>query len=212
MRVFHFLRKSLVILFLIASLSLNVATVAFSSVAMFVSAAFEAVTGAASVVGRTTRSLDAKTREVDALRRPQTVKYRGQQRLVSEAVQDTTGRVYRRTAAAAIRSTSSMAAEAIPVIGIAAIVGITAWDLKDSCETMKDLRELEQAFSPDAATEPEVGEVCGMTVPTKDEVYQSVRASPRLAWQAAMTYVPELPEFKLPTFRDVMFWDESDEK
>lgn len=199
-------------LFLIASLSLNVATVAFSSVAMFVSAAFEAVTGTASVMGKTTRSLDAKTKEINAQKRPKTVKYRGQQRLMSEAVQDTTSRVYRRSAAAAIRSTSSMAAEAIPVIGIAAIVGITAWDLKDSCDTMKDLRELEQAFSPDAAIEPEVGEVCGMTMPTQDEVYQSVRSSPRLAWQAAKSYVRELPEFKLPTFRDLMFWDISDEK
>lgn len=212
MRLFRFLRTTIMVLLLVGSVSLNVATVAFTSVAMVLSTAFEAVTGAASVVGGANRSLDAKTKEVEALRRSQTVRYRGQQKLVSEAVQDTTTRVARRTAAAAIRSTSSMAAEAIPVIGIAAIVGITAWDLKDSCDTMKDLRELEQAFSPDAAIEAEVGEVCGMTVPTKDDVYQSVRSSPRLAWQAAKSYVPELPEFKLPTFRDLMFWDISDEK
>lgn len=209
MRLFRFLRTTIMVLLLVGSVSLNVATVAFTSVAMVLSTAFEAVTGAASVVGGANRSLDAKTKEVEALRRSQTVRYRGQQKLVPEAVQDTTTRVARRTAAGAVRNTSSIAAEAIPVVGIAAIVALTAWDLKDSCDTMRDLQELQRSFSLEVLNEPEVTEVCGMKVPTKEEVYRSVKTAPGLAWQSATALLPELPEFTAPAWSlpSLNFWD-----
>ncbi|MEZ0468925.1 hypothetical protein [Phaeobacter sp. SYSU ZJ3003] len=205
--------KTLVLTIALAgSLTLNVASVAFSSVAMLVSGAYEAVTGAASVVGRKDRRMaslsddlarkDAKlnelTDEVASLRGAKTVPYRGQKRALSEAVEDTATRVSRRTVTGAARNAGSVVAEAIPFAGIVAIIGVTAWDLKDSCDTMKDLHELEKAFNPEAAAGQEQDEVCGLAVPTKDEIWASVKSSPGEAWKAATSYVPDLPKLTTP--------------
>ncbi len=190
---------------LAGSVTMNVATVAFSSVAMLVSGAFEAVTGAASVAGSLRRDLDVKTRrvasltdEVATLKNPKSVTYRGQKRLLAEAVEDTAARVSRRTAAGAARNAGSVVAEAIPVAGVAVVLGVTAWDLKDACDTMTDLHELELAFNPSVSPDPEASEVCGLTVPTKDEVWTTVKASPGVAWEVAASYLPDLPEFTVP--------------
>ncbi|MDO6523968.1 hypothetical protein Q4578_20465 [Shimia thalassica] len=224
------------------SLGLNVATVAIGSVATLVSSAYEAVTGAVSVVGQrnrdlaakdkqlaakskqlkvnsqqlntTTKQLDAKTKqvaslsdEVAGLKKPKVVSYRGQPRLLSTAVEDTAERISRRTVSGATRNASSVVAEAIPFWGIAVIVGVTAWDLTDACATMYDLHQLELAFNPDAAADPEVTEVCGMTVPTKEEVWLAVKSSPGAAWAAAKDAVPDIPDFSDITTIDWTFWN-----
>ena len=195
---------------LAGSVVMNVATVAFSSVAMRVSGAYEVVTGAASVLGARDRKInnlsddlvrkEAKvvslTDEVADLRTPKSVTYRGQKRLLAEAVEDTAARVSRRTAAGAARNAGSVVAEAIPVAGVAVVLGVTAWDLKDACDTMTDLHELELAFDSEATSG--ASEVCGLTVPTKDEVWAIVKASPGVAWDAAAAYVPDLPELSIP--------------
>jgi hypothetical protein len=205
---------------LAGSVVMNVATVAFSSVAMLVSGAYEVVTGVASVMGAKDRRItnlsddlarkEAKiislTDEVATLRTPKSVTYRGQKRLLAEAVEDTAGRVSRRTAAGAARNAGSVVAEAIPFAGIAVVLGVTAWDLKDSCDTMKDLHELELAFNPATSPDPEASEVCGLRVPTKDEVWAAVKASPSVAWSTASSYVPDLPELSMPKI-DWTFWN-----
>ncbi len=86
------------------------------------------------------------------------------------------------------------------------IIGVTAWDLKEACATMGDLHELELAFNPDAATDPDESEVCGLKVPTKEEVWRAVKSSPGQAWSAAKALVPDLPEFKKPKI-DWRFWN-----
>ena len=207
------LRTIVLVVMLVGSLSVNVASVAFSSVAMLVSGAYEAVTGVASVVGAKDRRLaslsddlarkEAKiaglSDEVASLRAAKKVPYRGQRRLLSEAVEDTATRVSRRTVSGAARNAGSVVAEAIPFAGIAVLLGVTAWDLKDSCDTMKDLHELEKAFNPGATSTPETEKVCGLKVPTKDEVWEVVKSSPRNAWLTAKGYLPDLPELKLPS-------------
>ena len=207
------LRTFVLVVMLVGSLTLNVASVAFSSVAMLVSGAYEAVTGVASVVGAKDRRVaslsddlarkEAKiaglSDEVASLRTMKKVPYRGQKRLLSEAVEDTATRVSRRTVSGAARNAGSVVAEAIPFAGIAVVLGVTAWDIKDSCDTMKDLHELEKAINPEAASALEAEEVCGLTVPSKDEVWKAVQSSPGDAWLTAKEYLPHLPEFKLPS-------------
>jgi hypothetical protein len=213
-------RTLVLVAVLAGSVVMNVATVAFSSVAMLVSGAYEAVTGVASVLGAKDRKItnlsddlvrkEAKivslSDEVVTLKAPKTVTYRGQKRLLAEAVEDTAGRVSRRTAAGAARNAGSVVAEAIPVAGVAVVLGVTAWDIKDSCDTMKDLHELELAFNPATSPDPEASEVCGLTVPTKGEVWAAVKASPGKAWDAAAAYVPDLPELSIPSI-DWTFWN-----
>lgn len=89
-------------------------------------------------------------------------------------------------------------------MGIAVIIGVTAWDVKDSCETMKDLHKLNVAFNPETAIAPEAMDVCGLEVPTKAEVLKAIQSSPGTAWETAKKYVPDLPELNMPSW---LFWN-----
>ena len=44
----------------------------------------------------------------------------------------------------ALRNVATMPAEVLPFIGVGVVVGITALEIKEACETMKDLEELNQ--------------------------------------------------------------------
>jgi Skp family chaperone for outer membrane proteins len=224
MRLFRIARRLALATLLIASLALNLATVAFEAVATVLSSAYETVTGFGSVSGDLKREakvkdkkmasmsdeLTAKDRriaslsdEVTSLKKPKAVSYRGQKWQLNEAVEDTAERVAKRTARGATRNVASVFAESVPVVGIAAVVGVTAWELKDACDTMKDLRELELAFNPDTTLDPDVSEVCGLEVPSKEVVWQTVKASPGKAWAAAKEYVPDLPDIEVPDLPDL---------
>lgn len=197
----------------VAMLMLNIATVAFSFVATAVSAAFEAVTGVSSVTTNLRNEIKTKDRriaslsdEVAGLKTSRAVTYRGQKAAISEAVEDTTQRIGRRTAIGSSRNFGSMFGEAIPFYGIAVVVAATTWEMHDACETMKDLHQLDVSFNPDNATPVDHSEVCGSTVPTKEELWLSVKESPGEAWRKAKDAMPELPEFEAPKV-NWTFWN-----
>lgn len=121
------------------------------------------------------------------------VNYRGQARHAREAVKDTSGRLARRVTLASSRNVASVFAEALPFVGVGVIVGATVWELKDSCEMMNDLHELDVAFNPESAIDGT--EVCGMGVPTQDEIWKKINESPEDAWEAAKASIPDLPDF-----------------
>jgi Skp family chaperone for outer membrane proteins len=142
----------------------------------------------------------------DVARQADTIVYRGARTSLSEAVLDTNGRIARRTATAATRNASSVVAEAIPYLGIAAMLAVTTYDLKDSCDTIKDLHALDVAIDPAKEFGEEETAVCGLGVPNKDEVWQKVKTGSEEAWISAGEYLPSLPEFSLPSWRDLKFW------
>ena len=180
-------RTVFLVLFLLGSLALNVATVTVQSVALGVSAVVSAVAGASAVLPEF-----------------RTVKYRGQSKRLVEAVEDTSKRIAKRTVAAASWNAGSVVAEAIPVAGVAVVLGVTAWDLKDSCDTMADLYVLEQATVNSSDLEEDARRVCGLEVPSKEEVWASIKASPGKAWNAAGSYIPDLPDMPdLPTLPSI---------
>jgi hypothetical protein len=127
------------------------------------------------------------------------VAYRGQSKLLKEAVGDTVTRVSRRTAVAATRNVAAVFGEGIPVFGVGVAVAVTAYELKDGCDTLTDLRELELALDPDTVVSAEKVEACGTQVPSREEVWASVKSSPGDAWEGVQHYVPELPELGLET-------------
>ena len=67
-----------------------------------------------------------------------------------------------------------MGFEAAPLIGTAAIVGITALELRDLCETAKDMDALNRALNPDEATDVDRTAVCSIAVPTREELQYKV--------------------------------------
>jgi len=138
---------------MVMSLGFNVAVVGFASVSEIASGIYDSVTGTYSAMTKMRNRALAQERrvaslsaEAASLRRANSVVYRGEKRLLTEAITDTSGRIARRTGIAASRNASSVVAEAIPYIGIAAMLGVTAYDFKDSCDTMRDLHALNVAI------------------------------------------------------------------
>jgi hypothetical protein len=105
---------------------------------------------------------------------------------VSAARSATTKQISKRLATRAVRNaarnSSSVFAEVIPGIGYAVVLGVTALDLHDACETLKDMNELNRAFDHE---EVDQAKVCGLRVPKKAEVVAKIKEGPRAIYNAA---------------------------
>jgi len=104
-----------------------------------------------------------------------------------------------------------MPGEAIPYLGTAIIVGVTALEISDLCATLKDMTALKKAFSPDLLETDEELEVCSIKVPSKEEIIATVKASPQKAWIAAKEASPSWEEIKNMEMPDVNWSDLLDE-
>jgi len=128
----------------------------------------------------------------DAIRHSQ-VLYRGQTIKAADAVAHHASRVTRRITISSLRNVSSIAAESLPAIGVTAIVGVTALELRDACEAIKDVQELNLAFNPGSAPLEDASTVCSLEVPSADELRASVKRYPGQAWESARAYTSTLP-------------------
>lgn len=128
-------------------------------------------------VGRLTAELDAA----------QWVELNGKRVPVRMAVTETSRGIRDRTARVASANLGSMVGEAIPFYGLAIIVAATTYELKSSCDSMRDMYELEMALGVAKANDQQVREICGMQVqvPTKEEIWQKIKNSPSTVWIAA---------------------------
>ena len=151
----------LIILLFTLSLSLNVAMLANQAVFAMASSAFTALTDMPTAASK----IHPKNTKVN---------FKGKKVTVAQAVGSTTNGVKRRAAKTAVRSVSAMAFEAAPLIGTAAIIGITALELRDLCETAKDMDALNRALNPDEATDVDRTAVCSIAVPTREELQYKV--------------------------------------
>jgi hypothetical protein len=126
------------------------------------------------------------------------VNFRGRRVAVSEAVEQTADRISQRARNSASREVASMAGESLPWIGTAVIVGVTALELNDLCETLIDMNELKRAFDPSLDPKEGAATVCSIEVPTRRELWETAKASPGLAWERARAAAPSmeaLPDF-----------------
>jgi DNA anti-recombination protein RmuC len=96
----------------------------------------------------------------------------------AEAVQKASKRMATRSVAGATRNITSLAGQAIPLFGTTLIVGVTAWDIHDFCQNIKDLNELSDVFEHHLEDQDTV---CGMEVPTKEKIMADAREN----WQEA---------------------------
>ncbi len=224
-------RTILLVIGLLISLAVNVASFTVNAVSTAISTVVEGVTGVKTLVSSinqsqadlTTAGLSAKKlekelaektakleaekvariaaeaekmalkTELTGLRAGKKVMIDGAEKTVEEAVALTTSRVRNRTVKLAAADLSATAGQAIPWIGVGVVVAATAYDLDMSCQTMKDMKALEQALDPTAVDDGDVSQVCGMKVPTADEVWEAVKASPGQAWNAAASVLSGLP-------------------
>lgn len=124
------------------------------------------------------------------------VTFRGRKAAVSEAVSETADLISTRSRKSATREIGSMAGESLPWIGTAVIVGVTAMEIRDLCETIRDMNALKRAFNPDLEPGSDEKTVCSMAVPSRDEVWAAAKASPALAWEMASDLAPSLQDVR----------------
>lgn len=135
----------------------------------------------------------ALRQEVADLKAERLVTYRGNKRLIKDAVSDTSRRISTRTATGASRNLAATFGEAWPVAGAAVIVAATTAELYDACVIMQDLHELDVAFNPEAAFGADAQDVCGLRVPTAEEIWEKIKSSPGEVWRMATEALPGLP-------------------
>lgn len=182
--------KPALVLFLVASLGLNVAMLTISGV-------YAAVSAAVSTVGITT----VAAREAgEKLARHNATRKLGR---------ETAEKVTRRMQRGAARSIVSVGGEAIPVVGVAVIAGALVYEVRESCETAADMAGLEAAlavaegFDLEAAQQAAIEEFdCTAMIraelpeyddlPDREAIWAQVKASPQAAWKAASDQYTEL--------------------
>lgn len=106
---------------------------------------------------------------------------------------------------------SSLVGKAIPYAGTVVSVADVGLDVAMTCDLMKEMDALQLALLPNEVTGAETSKICGMKVPSADEVWQMVKSSPAQAWNASRAvltslpdHMPDLPEISWP---DVSFPD-----
>lgn len=182
---------------LVSAIALNIAT-------LTVGAVFGAMS---SLVGSAAALVTTKNVTVRGRHQGRMVKLGAKNNAMKTQVRNTTTRISRRIATATARNTSSVFAESIPYAGIGVIAAVTAWEIRDACETMKDLHNLNVAFDPDTANDVDHAEVCGTEVPSKEEIITSVKNAPGKAWAKAEAWFQDPDKFSgLPAVRS---WDET---
>lgn len=84
---------------------------------------------------------------------------------------------------AATRSALSAPAEAVPYLGMLAVVGFTAWEIRDYCATIRDMDEIQGAIDGgDPQNEP-------------TDCEGQVRRSLQEQWDEWRKHMPDLPEW-----------------
>jgi len=131
------------------------------------------------------------------------VLHRGRKVAVSEAVDLTADGISKRAVKTSSREITSMAGQAVPYLGTAVIVGVTALELKDLCDTIKDMNELKRAFNPDLQPSEDEATVCSVKIASKEEIWDSVKSSPGQAYAAAREALPSLEDIKNYEFPNV---------
>jgi hypothetical protein len=183
-------RRFAVLIAVAAMLALNVATLAMPAAAGF-------ATGLLARAG--VHVAVAPRAEVEAARRAT--------RDLARAARAAKRSVGRRVARGALRNVGAVAAESLPYLGVAAIVGFTALELKDACDTMKELEALEaelEALAPSEAasspeTTPDAAEVCGLEVPSREVLVERAAEAPREVWEEAGKLAENgLPDASIP--------------
>ncbi|NBZ89780.1 hypothetical protein [Stagnihabitans tardus] len=101
---------------------------------------------------------------------------------------------------------SSLVGKAIPYAGTVVSVADAGLDIAMTCDMMREMDLMQGAILSDATTTAETDKVCGMKVPTVDEVWQAVRSSPGEAWSAAQGILSALPD-RMPDIPDIA-WPE----
>lgn len=95
-------------------------------------------------------------------------------------------RMRQRIRTTTLANVAAVGGEALPYFGIGIIVGATAYEVKEACATMSDIYELQLALDPEEAQPDDRDAVCGLQVPTREELWEGIKNTPGAAWDTAV--------------------------
>lgn len=95
--------------------------------------------------------------------------------LTRTRVDQTSARIVHRNRSRAQRTVAMLASEAFPYVGIPLLLAETGWELADLCASTRDMIELRQHLGIDGPAEEDSDYVCGMRVPSIDELWDRIR-------------------------------------
>ena len=180
---FRILRVLLRILFSRLSIFLVMATllVASHTVTFIADLTYDAI----SKVAQYTPMKQVRPRSAAALR-TENAALRTQARVQREATRDSLKAIQSRTRRTALANVAAAGGEALPFFGVAVIVGATGYEMHEACATMQDLHDLQLLVSPEDADAEDRDAVCGIEVPTKEELWEGIKSAPGAAWDSAV--------------------------
>ncbi len=218
-------RTMVMVLVLVVSLAANAALFVGGVLYNVIDEALESVTGLATATGKQRKASDELKRKnrqlVDRNRKLQngmTKVRRKNGRLAGRMARLRTEtnvavkRTVARSAKAAVRAVATAPGKALPGVGTAVVVGATAWEIKDLCDTIRDMKAIQREIDPSKSHAEDEQTVCGMEVPTEEEILSLIKMAPQNAWQRSREFLtglnPLTPELatKLKTELD-QWWN-----
>jgi len=134
---------------------------------------------------------------------------------IEDAIASTSKNIAKRAAGGAARNLASMPAQRLPWLGLATMIGVTGWDIHDACATTNELDMLNKAINPEKPIDLEVEKICGIEIPTSEEILEAAKTSPKNVWDQAKKWVPNAEDFKDFEFSEIDWsdkWESTKEK
>lgn len=100
-------------------------------------------------------------------------------RLVAVAGKGFSRNLARRTFSRVSRHIAAAGGAAVPYVGAGVLSGMARMDVRDGCEILEELNDLNRALDLDAV---ETSKVCGLQVPTSEQILAQVLANWRTAY------------------------------
>ncbi len=149
---------------------------------------------------QTRQELFASQNKVFSMR-TRTVHYRGKEAKLADAIVDHTRRTRLRLIYAAQRTLAALPTESLPLIGTGISVGVTAWEIKDACDALKDNHELEIAFDDNAVFPEDALVICAQELPNKQEIVLMIKHAPAVTWNKTQATYYRLKS-AIPSWKD----------
>ena len=95
------------------------------------------------------------------------------------------------------RSILTAPGKALPYAGIAIVGGLTMWEIKDLCATIRDMDEIQKAAGvPEAEVGSELIDYCARPDLAVEHAVGTWKSYPREEWNEYKKYVPDLPDWE----------------
>jgi hypothetical protein len=100
--------------------------------------------------------------------------FRAERQRMQANVRKTTGSISRRARKLGVGNIAAIGGEAIPIVGFGFILGMTTWEITETCSMMQEAHELAVAFEVEDSNDPARMEACGFELPSPADLWARV--------------------------------------